>query len=482
MATTLFFGLVVTACGELESDTLLQSTKVSPVRATHCLKIETDSGFYADGELTLAVDSGDGMVEELSDYYKQGSTVINKCYQDLVAVEVSAGTNGWIGWILYSDNGGQSYSPMSCPTCSNGHSTAFIIVDGNTDASIIPNRIMCVDVLSKGPCRLETTTTTTTTAAYELMGSGVVKCGTGFGIATAAECSAAYNSIQLADGLTNTRGLQQGPWNGVPYACSVQYDNSQFDQAPHWNKNAHTDNSRVTTGEFRMICKTTTTTTTAAPTTMTAFECCRREAAKLQLKFSDQQRSNGAPAGCVRYRDGRVIYVHKCSNHANCGTTKCNGCTVLQPSCTMTAFVQGWRIWASTSTSDWAWDVKRVKFIADGAELQVGPCTVVESAHVDVDGYGPENAFSDGPIWGGRKMGDEFFLGLECTAPPLVQVKLHQGCGHAVTGVGTAVKIQKKVDGNWIDAGVSDNTACDREVTIFPTPTTRTTTWPLLLR
>jgi len=31
-----------------------------------------------------------------------------------------------------------------------------------------------------------------------------------------------------------------------------------------------------------------------------------------------------------------------------------------------------------------------------------------------------------------------------------------------------AVKIQKKVSGEWIDAGVSENTACDKEVTIFP--------------
>jgi len=135
------------------------------------------------------------------------------------------------------------------------------------------------------------------------------------------------------------------------------------------------------------------------------------------------------------------------------------------------ASVQGWRIWAKTTKSGWAWDVIRLKFIADGAELEVGPCKIVDSGHYNVvSGYTPDNAFKDGNLlWGGRKLGDEFFIGLECTAPAIVQVKLNQGCDHSASGVGsTAVKIQKKVSGKWIDAGVSENTACDKEVTIFP--------------
>jgi len=141
---------------------------------------------------------------------------------------------------------------------------------------------------------------------------------------------------------------------------------------------------------------------------------------------------------------------------------------------TAAASVQGWRIWAKTTKPSvnvhrrrrnpgWVWGVKRLKFIADGAELKVGPCKIVNSAdHTDAG-----RAFKDGhPLrWGIPTKGDAFWIGLECTAPGLVQVKLNQGCSHGATGV---VKIQKKVSGTWIDAGVSENTACDKEVTIFP--------------
>merc|ERR1712032_891348 len=49
-----------------------------------------------------------------------------------------------------------------------------------------------------------------------------------------------------------------------------------------------------------------------------------------KLPFSTQGHSNGAPAGCMRYDDGRVIFVETCRNHPNCGTTNCNGCKVIQ--------------------------------------------------------------------------------------------------------------------------------------------------------
>jgi hypothetical protein len=58
-------------------------------------------------------------------------------------------------------------------------------------------------------------------------------------------------------------------------------------------------------------------------------ERCAAEAAQANLPYSTQWLSDGAPAGCVRYDDGRVIYVQACVDHANCGTAKCSGCTVL---------------------------------------------------------------------------------------------------------------------------------------------------------
>ena len=57
---------------------------------------------------------------------------------------------------------------------------------------------------------------------------------------------------------------------------------------------------------------------------------CETMASELGLPFSIQYTSAGAPAGCIQYNDGRVIYVETCSGHVNCGTTVCNGCSVLE--------------------------------------------------------------------------------------------------------------------------------------------------------
>jgi hypothetical protein len=56
---------------------------------------------------------------------------------------------------------------------------------------------------------------------------------------------------------------------------------------------------------------------------------CNNIAKVLGLPFSTKEKANGAPAGCIQYNDGRVIYVKTCENHPNCGTTNCNGCKVL---------------------------------------------------------------------------------------------------------------------------------------------------------
>jgi len=79
-----------------------------------------------------------------------------------------------------------------------------------------------------------------------------------------------------------------------------------------------------------------------------------------------------------------------------------------------------WSIVAHSSSSGWAWDVVRVKFLTiTGEELSPSTpgCHLVESGHVDVPGYGPQNAFSnDQSWWGGRKDGasDKFYLGVAC--------------------------------------------------------------------
>jgi hypothetical protein len=61
----------------------------------------------------------------------------------------------------------------------------------------------------------------------------------------------------------------------------------------------------------------------------TVAKQCEALAGELDLDFSTQTKSNGAPAGCIKYNDNRVIYVETCTNHDNCGTYNCNGCSVL---------------------------------------------------------------------------------------------------------------------------------------------------------
>ena len=55
---------------------------------------------------------------------------------------------------------------------------------------------------------------------------------------------------------------------------------------------------------------------------------CEAQAQLLGLTYQWQSKSNGAPAGCVQY-NSRVVFVETCTNHVNCDTNNCNGCTVL---------------------------------------------------------------------------------------------------------------------------------------------------------
>lgn len=90
---------------------------------------------------------------------------------------------------------------------------------------------------------------------YTLMGEHVTVCPTGLGIYSIDECTKAYASIQEEFSLANTRGMVGGMWSNIPVDCSVQYDNGNYDQAPHWNLLQNTDNARALTGEFRIVCR-----------------------------------------------------------------------------------------------------------------------------------------------------------------------------------------------------------------------------------
>merc|ERR550537_1021309 len=55
-------------------------------------------------------------------------------------------------------------------------------------------------------------------------------------------------------------------------------------------------------------------------TSTTSASGCELLAEKEGHPFSTQTSSDGVPAGCVRYDDGRVAFVETCGNHTNCCT------------------------------------------------------------------------------------------------------------------------------------------------------------------
>merc|ERR1712038_685365 len=94
---------------------------------------------------------------------------------------------------------------------------------------------------------------------YVLMPEHATSCPSGTDVAEA-DCMEAYHAIKDDRTVYPTRrGLVSGSWNGVPLGCSLQFKGSYVasnkDESPHWNTYSFTDNSRVATGEFRVICK-----------------------------------------------------------------------------------------------------------------------------------------------------------------------------------------------------------------------------------
>lgn len=93
-----------------------------------------------------------------------------------------------------------------------------------------------------------------------------------------------------------------------------------------------------------------------------------------------------------------------------------------------------YKIQAPTSSSAWAWDVVRVKFL-DSHGREISPstpgCQPLDSGHADVPGYSPLNAFKDDQTWwGGRKdaASNKFFIGIECNqVQDIAAVQLQQG-------------------------------------------------------
>jgi len=84
----------------------------TPIGVT-CLKAITGKYNLDAGFLTLQVDSGDGLVTRASGNFAASSVVLDECYwQEITEVKaVNPQNDGWVGHILFSRDGGNSYQP-----------------------------------------------------------------------------------------------------------------------------------------------------------------------------------------------------------------------------------------------------------------------------------------------------------------------------------------------------------------------------------
>ena len=107
--------------------------------------------------------------------------------------------------------------------------------------------------------------TATSVDAFILAPLSTAACPSGTAALGRSECLPARQALATQGKFSYPakRGLVEGSWPGVPVGCSVQYADepadryvsSNQDQSPHWNSAATSDNSRVASGEFRLICR-----------------------------------------------------------------------------------------------------------------------------------------------------------------------------------------------------------------------------------
>ena len=98
------------------------------------MRITTTVG---DGTLDVEVDDGSGYASVTTGVsWAKGSTVLDAWYHTLSGVRVrNPTTDGWVGAIEYSSDGGVTYAPFVCTDCTKGSSTALIAVDGDSSSA-----------------------------------------------------------------------------------------------------------------------------------------------------------------------------------------------------------------------------------------------------------------------------------------------------------------------------------------------------------
>lgn len=114
----------------------IANRRMPSTSAQYCLYIVTDSGWGNNaGDLIVSVAAGAGFVQEASGYLS--GIVLSKCYDNPVSGVKLQGptTDGWMGSLTYSTDGGVNYAEMYCSNCHRGSGSNPIYVDGDSSAT-----------------------------------------------------------------------------------------------------------------------------------------------------------------------------------------------------------------------------------------------------------------------------------------------------------------------------------------------------------
>jgi hypothetical protein len=208
------------------------------VQALQCVKVVTGTLTNNEGTLDVSIDAGSGLVlEDLKSSYAKGETVVDKCYAEVVSVQVqNPSTNAWTGSVQYSTDSGTTYVPMVCTTCTGGSDTTTIVVDGDTHGGAQAS----TQCLGGNACTIvkETTTTTTTptTTTSQARCSNPDTAHGGSDSRTRYEASSVYSPAECQSE-SQSRSCSDGSW-GV-WSGSYTQSSCAVKEYVKLQKNAH---------------------------------------------------------------------------------------------------------------------------------------------------------------------------------------------------------------------------------------------------
>ena len=121
---------------------------------------------------------------------------------------------------------------------------------------------------------------------------------------------------------------------------------------------------------------------------------------------------------------------------------------------------KGWRLWADKShtTSGWAWDISFIQFynsVDCSGNAIANDGTPIHSGSYDLQGWGPQNAFTNSGAWGGRTdQNGEFFIGMRFSSTKDIKCIKFK---HSGDKLANEVRVQAQNDstGEWENAYIA---------------------------